>query len=324
MSDPITSSDSVSAPDEAAAAAASVAANAAAPTVQGAAAAAAAGAAAAGAAGSAAAAESAPVTSEAVLAADGEDAAETAPAAESIPAVRYIPAENCKVKIVVAMGLDHAIGERGVMPWYLPADLKHFKAQTLHSCVIMGRKTFESIGRPLPSRRNIVVTSNEALKAREDIETAASLEEAMTLARTRPTMVEELTAAAKGWFNSHAEEQQEYDQIVLIGGQQIFTEGLEFAEELCITEIRARFPHADTHFPEFEQMGVFLTDDVEPHITDQHSYFFCEAIQPNGFAQDIPDFDEEDVLINEERRPFDIENLPQGLAYRYLTYRRSF
>ena len=95
------------------------------------------------------------------------------PAAASLSAMQ--------IQLVVACGRDRAIGERGTMPWYLPADLKHFKSTTAHTCLIMGRKTFESIGRALPLRRNIVVSSDQSLAhTHPNIEVATSFEAAST------------------------------------------------------------------------------------------------------------------------------------------------
>ena len=69
-----------------------------------------------------------------------------------------------KIAMIAAMAKDRIIGADNDMPWHLPADLKHFKATTLGKAVIMGRKTYESIGRALPGRPNIVITSNEKLQ----------------------------------------------------------------------------------------------------------------------------------------------------------------
>ncbi len=86
-----------------------------------------------------------------------------------------------KVTLVVAMALNRVIGRDNALPWHLPEDLKHFKATTLGHAIVMGRRTFESIGRPLPGRRTIVVTRNAALHA-PGCERAPSLDAALALA----------------------------------------------------------------------------------------------------------------------------------------------
>ena len=224
----------------------------------------------------------------------------------------YVPAEHCKISLVVAMGLDRAIGERGAMPWYLPADLKHFKAATIDGCVIMGRKTFESIGKALPQRRNIVVSAT--LEAQADIEVVSSLSAALELAQDRITPLVQKSAIH--------DEICTYEHIAIIGGARLFEEGLEYAQELNITEIRATFPHADTFFPEFEQLGLFMRESQEPHVPgDNRAYYYCAASQPSGFAQDIPGFDENELVVDSEQREQVIDDLPkEGLAYRHLKY----
>jgi dihydrofolate reductase len=85
------------------------------------------------------------------------------------------------ITLVVAMDAQRGIGVDNQLPWHLPEDLAHFKRVTLERPIIMGRKTFDSIGRPLPKRRNIVVTRNRAW-SHEGVEVAASLQEAIALA----------------------------------------------------------------------------------------------------------------------------------------------
>ncbi len=101
------------------------------------------------------------------------------------------------------------------MPWHLPGELKYFKEQTMGKPMIMGRKTFESIGRPLPGRRNIVITRNENYTA-EGIEVVSSLEEALKLVSNE-------------------------DEIMIIGGEQIFKLALPIADRLYITKIDYEF-----------------------------------------------------------------------------------
>lgn len=231
------------------------------------------------------------------------------------PVNRYVPAEKCTLSMVVATGLDRAIGERGTMPWYLPADLKHFKAQTIDSCIIMGRRTFESIGRPLPNRRNIVITSSVALGARKDIEVANSLKAAIKLAS-------DIKASKEVIKNSDDADAKvnEYNKIVIIGGAGVFEEALELVDTLVLTEIRASFPHADTHFPDFKMLGIFRLASSEPKVAGNRAYFFCNAEQPAGFAQEIPELDSDEVIVTESGEILSENPVGQGLAYRYLVY----
>src|SRR5690242_3054373 len=85
------------------------------------------------------------------------------------------------VSLIVAVGIRNEIGKDGLMPWHLPADLKHFKARTLGKPVLMGRKTLAAIGRPLPERRNLLLTRDAAFRA-PGCETVMSLEAAIALA----------------------------------------------------------------------------------------------------------------------------------------------
>lgn len=130
------------------------------------------------------------------------------------------------VSVIAAVAANGVIGRDNALPWRLPEDLKRFRALTLGHPVIMGRKTFESIGRPLPGRRNIVVTRNAEYKA-EGGETAASLAAAL--------------AACAG-----------AEEVFVIGGAQLYGEALACAERLYLTEIRAEF-EGDAHFPDYER-----------------------------------------------------------------------
>lgn len=124
--------------------------------------------------------------------------------------------------IIVAADQNRGIGINNTLPWKLPEDLAHFKRLTTGHAIIMGRKTFESIGRPLPNRRNIVITRNAEWRA-EGVETVHSIEEARKLV---------------------AGDAQAY----VIGGAQIYAQALEVADEIVITEIQAVY-ECDAHFP---------------------------------------------------------------------------
>ncbi|AVG16019.1 diacylglycerol kinase [Chromobacterium vaccinii] len=127
--------------------------------------------------------------------------------------------------LVAAMAANRTIGVDNQLPWRLPEDLKHFKATTLGKPVIMGRKTWDSIGRPLPGRRNIVVTRQADWRA-DGAEAAHSLEEALALAGA-------------------------VEEACLIGGADLYRQALALADRLCLTEI-ARDYDGDAHFPVFD------------------------------------------------------------------------
>lgn len=129
------------------------------------------------------------------------------------------------VAIVVAMGSDGVIGVGGDMPWHLPDDLAHFKRVTLGHPMIMGRKTYESIGRPLPGRTTIVVTRQTGWAA-EGVLAASDFDEALA------------TASALD------------DDVFVVGGAQIYSEALSrgVVDRMVVTHIDAA-PSGDTYFP---------------------------------------------------------------------------
>jgi dihydrofolate reductase len=143
------------------------------------------------------------------------------------------------VSLVAAVARDGGIGHRGELLVRLPEDLRRFKAITLGQPVVMGRRTWQSIGRALPGRRNIVVTRDAGLRL-EGAETAASLDEALTLAADAPI-------------------------VHVIGGAELYALALPLADELQLTEIDAEFP-ADTFFPAWDR-DRFALAAHEPHTT---------------------------------------------------------
>lgn len=133
-----------------------------------------------------------------------------------------------KFALIVAAARNGVIGRDNGLPWHLPADLKHFRAVTLGKPVIMGRKTFQSIGRPLPGRDNIVISHARSWTA-DGITIVPTLEAALTAART--------AASARG-----------ASEAMIIGGAQIYALALPLADRVYLTEIDLS-PSGDTHFP---------------------------------------------------------------------------
>ena len=152
------------------------------------------------------------------------------------------------VSLVAIVARDGGIGHRGGLLVHLPDDLKRFKAITLGTPVVMGRKTWQAIGRALPGRRNIVVTRDRGLRP-EGAETAASLEEAFALAADAPV-------------------------VHVIGGAEIYALALPYADELQLTELDAEFP-ADTFFPAWDRTRFALTAHEARQSGDGLRYAFA-------------------------------------------------
>lgn len=132
-----------------------------------------------------------------------------------------------RLSLIAAVAANGVIGKEGEMPWRLSTDLKRFRRLTTGKPVIMGRKTFTSIGKPLPERTNIVVTRDPGFTA-EGVEVVASPEEAVA------------AAAATG-----------ADEVMVIGGGEIYALFLPRADRLHITHVEAS-PKGDAHFPEID------------------------------------------------------------------------
>ena len=131
-----------------------------------------------------------------------------------------------RVTLIAAVSSNGVIGAGGQLPWRLPEDLKFFKAQTLGHPVIMGRRTWESIGRPLPGRRNIIVSRNAGL--------------VVTGAEVAPTLEDAIARCAGA------------PEAFVIGGGDLYRAALPRATRIILTEIRKAFD-GDTHFPEFDR-----------------------------------------------------------------------
>ncbi|MEX1668782.1 dihydrofolate reductase [Zhongshania guokunii] len=139
---------------------------------------------------------------------------------------------SVSISMIVAMANNRVIGVNNELPWHLPADLKHFKATTMAKPIVMGRKTWESIGRPLPGRRNIVV-SRQADYVAEGAEVVASVDAGITLA-TAHAMAADLS------------------EIVIIGGETIYRSALAQAQKIYLTEVDVSLD-GDAWFPELSE-----------------------------------------------------------------------
>jgi dihydrofolate reductase len=151
------------------------------------------------------------------------------------------------ISIIVAISENGVIGSDNRLPWHLPDDLKRFKALSLGKPIVMGRRTFESIGRPLPGRTNIVVSRQPGLEI-EGTVVARSLDAALAAAGTAP-------------------------EIVVIGGAEIFRQVLPRTDVVHLTRVHARVA-GDVVFPELEP-GQWRESAVEHHPADaRHQYAF--------------------------------------------------
>jgi len=156
-----------------------------------------------------------------------------------------------KISMIVAMAEDRVIGLDNDMPWHLPADLQHFKKTTLGKPVIMGRKTYDSIGRALPGRLNIVVSRDKDL-AIDGV--------------TCVTTVEQAIAAAEG-----------VDEVMIIGGATIYEHFLSTANRLYLTLIDLK-TQGDTYFPDYQAQGEWKKVSSEHYSADEKNAHNLEFV----------------------------------------------
>jgi dihydrofolate reductase len=159
------------------------------------------------------------------------------------------------IALVVAMGRNRAIGKGGGLPWRLSSDMRYFRKVTMGKPIVMGRRTFSSLPRVLDGRLNIVLTRNPSFEA-PGVVVADNLEQALDVARreARRTGV---------------------DEIMVIGGEEIFREVLPQAGRIYLTEVKAA-PDADTWFPEHDasEWREVSREDHAPGPKDDHAFSF--------------------------------------------------
>jgi dihydrofolate reductase len=149
------------------------------------------------------------------------------------------------ISSIAAIAENNAIGKNNQLLWRLPADLKHFKEITTGHTVIMGRKTFESVGKPLPNRRNIVITRSNTLNI-EKIEVVHSIEQAIALCN-------------------------QDEEVFIVGGAEIYQAAMDITNQIYLTVVHANF-EADTYFPEIDPM-IWEQTAVEKHEADEKNPF---------------------------------------------------
>ena len=156
-----------------------------------------------------------------------------------------------RISIIAAMARNRIIGRENGLPWHLPEDLRHFKRLTMGHHILMGRKTFESIGKPLPGRTSIVITRNRNY-ASQGVHCAASIEAAL--------------ASCKG-----------DDEIFFIGGAELYQQAIAYAERLYLTEIKKDF-EGDARFPEYDKT-LWHEISRESHVSAgglEYDFVICE------------------------------------------------
>ncbi|MGR3807228.1 dihydrofolate reductase [Pasteurella testudinis DSM 23072] len=151
-----------------------------------------------------------------------------------------------QISLIVAFTQNRVIGKNNQMPWHLPRDLAWFKRNTLNKPVIMGRKTFESIGRPLPNRSNIVLSRQPFVY--EGVQWADSLQTALEFCRAA-------------------------EEVMIIGGGELFKQSLPLADKLYLTEIQTAL-EGDTFFPEIDlDQWKIAEEEIVP--ADEKNAYAC-------------------------------------------------
>ena len=158
--------------------------------------------------------------------------------------------------LIAALADNRVIGRDNQLPWHLPADLKHFKALTLGKPIIMGRKTWDSLGRPLPGRLNLVVSRQVGLQ--------------LDGAEVFPTLDAALQRA-EAWARA-----EEAEELMLIGGAQLYELGLAQADRLYLTRVGLE-PEGDAHFPDIDQDDWRLASSVEHPATGESPFYAFEV-----------------------------------------------
>lgn len=148
---------------------------------------------------------------------------------------------------IAAMAKNRVIGKDNKLPWHLPEDLKFFKEKTKGKIMIMGRKTFESLGKPLPNRFHVVITRNPDYKFEDpNVEVVSNLQQAMELCHM-------LTTKYKAKFG---------EEVFVVGGGEIYRESLDIVDRIYLTVIEQDFA-GDAKFPEFKESDFELTQKIE-------------------------------------------------------------
>ena len=165
-----------------------------------------------------------------------------------------------KISLIAALGKNRVIGKENELVWHLPVDFKRFKSITSGHYIVMGRKTFESLGKPLPNRTHLVITRNHDFQVPEGHHVFDSVESAFIFSK-----------------------KLDLDVLYVIGGGEIYAQTLPFADELLLTEVEAS-PEGDTFFPEVDPNEWKVTFQ-ESHPKDEkndHAFSFVNYTRINS------------------------------------------
>ena len=153
------------------------------------------------------------------------------------------------LSLIAAIGKNNELGKKNALLWNLPIDMKHFRDTTRGHTVIMGQKTYASLGKPLPNRRNIVVTRNKDFQA-EEVDISHSLEETLESCKNTD------------------------EEIFVIGGGEIYKQTIGKADRLYLTHVEATFPDADAFFPKFDTNDWNVVSEESHPKDDKHAFSF--------------------------------------------------
>jgi dihydrofolate reductase len=156
------------------------------------------------------------------------------------------------ISVICAIAQNRAIGKNNQLLWHIPEDFKHFKETTSGHPIIMGQRTYESIGRPLPNRTNIIITDDQSYQV-EGCVIAHSIEEA----------IEKASAV-------------DQDEIFFIGGGMIYRQAVPIADKLYLTIVEGEF-EADTFFPEYAEFTKIVSE--RESSDEKHRYKFVELVR---------------------------------------------
>lgn len=151
-----------------------------------------------------------------------------------------------KLSIIVATSLNDVIGVNNQLPWHLPADLKYFKLLTTGHTILMGRKTYESIGRPLPNRLNLVITRSKSFEV-AGVTVKHSIEEALEFCKNQ-------------------------EEVFIIGGDTIYRQMLPYAQNIYVTKVHTTIENGDAFFPSLDPKQWHLNSSVF-HEKDDKNVF---------------------------------------------------
>ncbi len=164
-----------------------------------------------------------------------------------------------RISAIAALAKNRIIGNKGTLPWNIPADMRRFRELTTGHTVVMGRRTYESIGHALPNRVNIVISRDTAF-APIDANVVHSLEEALLLAQEK-------------------ERGRDDGEVFIIGGGQIYKTALPIVDRLYLTIVEGSF-EGDTYFPPYHEFDKEVRKQV--HKDEKYTYTFIDLDRSNG------------------------------------------